>query len=599
MAIQKMNNLHLHLTDDQGWRMEIKKYPRLTSVGAFRNGTLRDKFPGTGNDQQPHGGYYTQAELKELVSYAQKRYINIIPEIELPGHSSAMIAAYPALSCFPGETSPINISLVSKKTAYAVQQPGTKIVQESWGVFQDVLCPTEFTFSFLQDVLDEVMEVFPSKYLHVGGDECPKEFWKRSEFCQALIEQNNLKDEQGLQSYFIQRIEKYIHRKGRSIIGWDEILEGGLAPNATVMSWRGTKGGVEAARQGHDVIMSPVDNCYLNLYQSDDPADSIAWGGMLTLKSVYNYDPFPNQLSEQETAHVIGLQGNLWTEYINSPALAEYMLFPRAMALAESGWRKNKTGFDDFSSRLVRFLERWDVFKLNYSRHVFDIALTGIFQPVENRLLVSLRGVPSNHTVFYAIDGAEKVKYREPFFIEGKATVEALDEEYGKIISRMSARFHMNKATGKPFALLNKPAPQYVKGGEASWLNGVLGSDTRYTDQEWLGWNGDDFEGTIDFQVPQSLSKAVVRVFNNPNSWVYPPSYIAVSGSNDGQNFRELTRISGSASAGMGAQTLELSFQPGLWRFLKIKAVNYGLIEKGAPGAGFPAWLFVDEVVVD
>jgi hexosaminidase len=443
------------------------------------------------------------------------------------------------------------------------------------------------------------MAVFPSRYIHVGGDECPKDYWKRSDYCQQLIQQNKLKDEHGLQSYFIQRIEKYINGKGRSIIGWDEILEGGLAPNATVMSWRGTAGGIEAAKQGHDVIMSPVDQCYLNLYQSDDASDSIAWGGMLPLKTVYNYEPIPSQLSSAEAVHVIGLQGNLWTEYINSPALAEFMLFPRAIALAESGWRKSKTGFDDFTNRLVHFMARWDAEDVNYSKHVYDIRLKGSYLSNKKKMQVSLSGVPSSQPLFYSINGSNRKLYTQTFTIEGKSTVMAVALQGGKIVDKGSARFHVNLATGKPFSLAKPPAPQYVKGGTGAWINGVLGSDTRYTDEEWLGWNGDDFEGTIDFQNPEQIAKVIVRVFNNPNSWVYPPSSITVLASSDGLNFEELSKVETAASVGMGAQTFELKLKQGAFRFLKIKAVNHGLIGKGNPGAGYPAWLFLDEVVVE
>ena len=273
IAMYKLNTFHWHLTEDQGWRIEIKKYPKLTTVGGFRNANIIGRYPGKGSNNTRYGGFYTQAQIKEIVKYAADRFVTIIPEIEMPGHASAAIAAYPELSCFPNESTPAIPTMHSAATLEALKKPGTKIVQETWGVFDDVFVPSDNTFTFLQNVLDEVMALFPSTYIHIGGDECPKESWKRSEFCQKLIKEKGLKDEHGLQSYFIGRIEKYLNSKGRQIIGWDEILEGGLAPNATVMSWRGEKGGIEAAKEKHNVIMTPGGWMYFD-HQQNKKEDS-------------------------------------------------------------------------------------------------------------------------------------------------------------------------------------------------------------------------------------------------------------------------------------------------------------------------------------
>ncbi|CAN5574576.1 hypothetical protein BH10BAC3_BH10BAC3_14670 [soil metagenome] len=296
IALFKMNTFHWHLTDDQGWRIEIKKYPKLTELGAWRDGTIIGHYPGTGNDNIHTDGFYTQEEVKEVVKYAADRMITVIPEIEMPGHASAAIAAYPYLSCFPDQKT----ELKSEFSKAAVQKQASgqnKIVQETWGVFEDVFAPTEETFTFLQDVLDEVMVLFPSAYIHVGGDECPKDAWKKSAFCQQLIKEKSLKDEHGLQSYFIQRMEKYLNSKGRKIIGWDEILEGGLAPNATVMSWRGEAGGIEAAKQHHDVVMTPGSHIYLDHAEGKNE-DSLNIGGYLPIDKVYSYDPQPASLAK-------------------------------------------------------------------------------------------------------------------------------------------------------------------------------------------------------------------------------------------------------------------------------------------------------------
>lgn len=360
LALHKINTFHWHLTDDQGWRIEIKKYPRLATVGGCRNGTIIGRYPGTGNDGIKYCGYYTQEQIKEIVRYAAERFITVIPEIEMPGHASAAIAAYPQLSCFPDEpTRPAKYSPWYGDST-------TKNVQQGWGVFRDVYCPSEYSFHFLEDVLDEVMQLFPSKYIHIGGDECPKDSWKRSAFCQNLIKEKDLKDEHGLQSYFVGRIEKYLNSKGRAIIGWDEILEGGLAPNATVMSWRGEKGGIEAAKLKHDVIMTPNSYLYLDYAQRRNE-DSLVIGGYLPLEKVYSFDPVPKELADDEHHYILGAQGNLWTEYIPNISKLEYMLFPRLSALSEVAWseKKNKD-WDGFKKSMNKQFQRYKLWKVNY-----------------------------------------------------------------------------------------------------------------------------------------------------------------------------------------------------------------------------------------
>ncbi len=370
LAAYKFNTFHWHLTEDQGWRIEIKKYPKLTSTGGYRNGTIIGSYPGTGNDSIRYGGFYTQQQIKEIVKYAAEKYIDIIPEIEMPGHSSAAIAAYPQLSCFPEES-----SAIPSNTAWAGNRSG-KQVQQSWGVFEDVLCPSDYTFKFLEDVLDEVMQLFPSKYIHIGGDESPKESWKRSAFCQQLIKEKKITGEYALQSYFIQRIEKYINSKGKKIIGWDEILEGGLAPNATVMSWRGEAGGIAGAKQNHDVIMSPDNPLYLNHAQSQYE-DSVTQGGYNPIENVYNYEPVPKELNESQANHILGAQGNMWSEHLKNEKKLEYMLFPRLAALSEVLWSpKEKRNWKDFEKRLPGIFEKLDAEKINYSNAYYDLKAT-------------------------------------------------------------------------------------------------------------------------------------------------------------------------------------------------------------------------------
>lgn len=366
LALHKMNYFHWHLTEDQGWRIEIKKYPKLTEIGSRRNGSIIGRYPGQGSDNTPEGGFYTQEEVKDIVKYASDRFITVIPEIEMPGHGSAAIAAYPELSCFPNEKTQLPDTMISAKSKEEMANGRNKIVQETWGVHSDVYVPSEYTFKFLQDVIDEVITLFPSKYIHVGGDEAPKDAWKRSEFCQQLIKEKGLKDEHGLQSYFIQRMEKYINGKGRTLIGWDEILEGGLAPNAIVMSWRGEEGGIAAAKENHKVIMTPGSHVYLDHSQTKNEKE-VTIGNYLPLEKVYSYEPIPKELNEQQAKFVLGAQGNVWTEYMANPAKVEYMIFPRLSALSEVLWSpKENKNWTQFQTKIETMKKRYTIWGANY-----------------------------------------------------------------------------------------------------------------------------------------------------------------------------------------------------------------------------------------
>jgi hexosaminidase len=352
MSRHKFNRFHWHLTEDQGWRIEIKQYPKLQEVAAYRKETVigksSSKNRGKNFDGKRYGGFYTQDEIRDVVAYAQKRYVTIIPEIELPGHAQAALSAHPELGCTGGPYE----------------------AATTWGVFPEVFCAgKEETFTFLQNVLDETMALFPGEYIHIGGDECPKVRWKECPHCQQRMKDNGLKDEHELQSYFIQRVEKYVNSKGRRIIGWDEILEGGLAPNATVMSWRGEEGGVAAARENHDVIMTPGDWCYFDHYQDTAKTEPLAIGGFTPVKKVYEYEPVPKQLTPEQAKHVLGAQANVWTEYIPTSDHVEYMVYPRAVAMSEVLW-SSKKDYNDFVKRLEVHLKRLDAWKVNYAKHI-------------------------------------------------------------------------------------------------------------------------------------------------------------------------------------------------------------------------------------
>jgi len=389
MAAYKLNNFHWHLTDDQGWRIEIKKYPKLTSVGSFRDQTKLGGFSGNDSDlfdNTPYSGFYTQEQVKEIVEYAADRFINVVPEIEMPGHSMAAIASYPEMSCDP-------------KKDYKVG--------ETWGVYKDVYCPSETTFKMLDNILEEVMDMFPGKYIHIGGDECPKEAWMQSDFCRQLVQDSSLTDGNGLQSYFIRTIERFVNSRGRTIIGWDEILDGGLAPNATVMSWRGEKGGIAAARQKHNVIMTPgTDGLYFDHAQSKSAQEPLSIGGLAPYEKTYAYDPIPAGLSDEAAKHIIGVQANVWTEYIATPAKVEYMIFPRMFSLAEIAWtpKENKDIHEFSRDRVPHHLAMLDAAGIDYrvpeTIGIKDSTIRG------DKFDITLTPSVEGAKVYYTLDGS-------------------------------------------------------------------------------------------------------------------------------------------------------------------------------------------------
>jgi hexosaminidase len=386
MAMYKMNTFHWHLTEDQGWRIEIKKYPRLTEVGSCRDETILEKnFDPYIGDGVRHCGYYTQDEIRDVVEYARRRYVNVVPEIEMPGHSTAALAAYPELACSDG---PFEVST-------------------RWGVHEDIFCPKEETFAFLEDVLTEVMDLFPSRYIHIGGDEAPKRRWEESEVAQAVMQREGLADEHELQSYFIKRIETFLLDHGRRLIGWDEILEGGLAPQATVMSWRGMAGGIEAARQGHDVIMTPTSYVYFDYYQGDRAYEPLAIGGFTPLQKVYEFEPVPEELTAREARHVLGAQGNVWTEYIKTADYVEYMALPRMLALAEVVWSpKEIRDWDRFAAALPARLKRLDAMGVNY--RIPNV--TGLDRDrltLDDSVTISLGELVPDAEIRYTTDGSD------------------------------------------------------------------------------------------------------------------------------------------------------------------------------------------------
>lgn len=576
LAFYKINTFHWHLTDDQGWRIEIKKYPLLQSKSAFRDETLIGHKRANPHifDGKRYGGYYTQEEVRDIVKYAAERQITTIPEIEMPGHASAVLAAYPNLGCTGGP-----------------YQAAT-----FWGVFDDVFCAgNEETFNFLEGVLDEVIELFPSKYIHIGGDESPKTRWHDCPKCQKRIKDEKLKDEHELQSYFITRMEKYLHTKGRKIIGWDEILEGGLAPDATVMSWRGLEGGIAAAKMKHDVIMTPEKFVYLDYYQSLNKSEQIAAGGYLPLRKMYEYEPMPSELTKQEQSYIKGVQANVWTEYLIDAKKAEYMIFPRILALAEMAWsKKEHKNYSDFLSRLNESLKFLKGF--NYATSFYEITGESVAQASAFKLITDLPNAEIRYTTNGTEPNKNSLRYTSPIPIQKSTTIRARLFKNGKTLGKQYEQAIIKSlATGKNVSLTNPGQGNYYLDKEIL-TNGVQGSPL-YNNGEWLGFSGTDFEATVDLSKIRTISEVGINILNYQWQRMHPPKLLTVEISTDNANFKEVSRQTVFAVEGINAVLHKLN--PVQARYIKIKAVNLGVIPIGDYGAGTKAWLLVDEIIVN
>jgi len=581
LAMLKMNTFHWHLTDDQGWRIEIKKYPKLQEVAAYRDETLIGHYSDQPHqfDGKQYGGFYTQEDVKDIVTYAQSRHVTVIPEIEMPGHAQAAISAYPNLGC-TGE----QVDVVTK-----------------WGVFEHIYCSKDETFDFLEDVLDKVVELFPSEYIHIGGDEAPKTNWKTCAQCQNRIKIEGLKDEHELQNYFITRIEKYLNTKGKQIIGWDEILEGGLAPNATVMSWRGTKGAVEAAKQKHNVVMTPTSHCYFDYYQSTNPDEPTAIGGFLPLEKVYGFNPIPLELSVEEAKYILGAQGNIWTEYIPTKDQVEYMAFPRILAMSEVVWSKNETkDYNGFVKRVEHFNKRLDVLNINYANHLYEIEGELVSEENKNyyKLVTTL-----DQTIYYTIDDSPvnlfSNIYDKPIPIAKSTNIKAAVFDTEKRLgSVFSETINYHKAVGRTITIDKTPHKSYSGSGSEGLINGISGSDSRYGDKEWLGFWGEDIEIVIDLGEEMEINSIETRFYNGQGQWIYTPKNIRSyfdDGSSSKINFGESDDILIKASF-IKNNGLMKDLKT---RFITLKVENYGTILEGKQGAGQKAWTFIDEIIIN
>ena len=581
LAMYKFNTFHWHLTDDQGWRIEIKKYPKLTEVGAWRNGSMIGHYSEQKFDDKRYGGYYTQEEIKEVVAYATQRHITIVPEIEMPGHAVAALAAYPEYSCTGG---PFEVAKL-------------------WGVLDDVFCPKEETFTFLEDILSEVIALFPSQYIHIGGDECPKTRWKNCPHCQALIKEKGLKDEHELQSYFIQRIEKFVNSKGRKIIGWDEILEGGLAPNAAVMSWRGTEGGIAAAKQKHFVVMTPGSHCYFDYYQGEPKNEPLAIGGYIPVEKVYGFNPTPKELNSEDAKYILGAQANVWSEYMEDGQKVEYMIFPRMLALSEVLWgTSNPANYSDFQNRMIQHFSVLDKKGINYSKAIFQITGKAIPSPKGEGVLFEMKSANESSNIRYTTDktnpNSNSNSYSNPISITQSQTIKAAyfdgDKQQSNTIEQ---RFYWNKAMGKKITLLNQPHENYSNGGAFTLVDGMIGNRSKFG-RDWLGFSGKDMNATIDLGKPETINKVILCVLESQGSWIYYPIKIEILLSNDGQNFESVQQLSLAEIQDVkGEVVVEVKSKNA--QFIKVIATNIGKISEGNPGVGSDAWLFVDEISVE
>ncbi len=573
MASLKLNRFHWHFTDGPGWRIEIKKYPELTGIAAWRMEPTWKEWWNSGRKYVPegtpgaYGGYYTQDEARELVRYAAERHITVIPEIEMPGHSEEVLAVYPHLSC--------------------TGKPYTS---------SEFCIGNEQTFEFLENVLTEIIDIFPSELIHVGGDEASREHWEKCPKCQARMKAEGLKDEAELQSYLITRIEKFLNSKGRRLLGWDEILDGGLAPDATVMSWRGELGGIAAAQSRHDVVMTPGEFCYFDSYQANPGTQPEAIGGFLPIEKVYSYNPVPAMLSDEESKHILGVQANVWAEYIPSEKHMEYMIYPRLLALAEVAWTQpeNKS-WTDFRLRVNNAIPGLQQKGYNTFTLSDEVNFSHDADSAANAVSVTLSTEKAPVEIRYTTDGSQpnvqSPVYSEPVQVKDSATVTAQlfagEKPLGKPVTR---RFDYHKAIGKS-VIYNIPVNQYYPaGGEKALVNGLMGG-LSHGDGRWQGFMTNGMDVTIDLGSSQPIQSVSGRFMQSIGPWIWFPKEVVISVSEDNKTFTELMRVKNTVSE---KETGTL-FQNFGWqgaenaRYIRYKAVPNGI--KGG-------WVFVDEIVV-
>ena len=591
MTVHKMNRFHWHLNDDQGWRIEIKKYPRLTEVGAWRvdrEDIHWDSRPPQREGERPtYGGFYSQADIRDIVAYARERFITVVPEIEMPAHATSVLATYPSLSCTGG--------------------PFTLPPGGVWPI-TDIYCAgNDSTFEFLQNILAEVTELFPGEYLHIGGDEATKTEWKRCPKCQTRIRNEHLGDEAELQSYFIKRIEKFLVSKKKRLLGWDEILEGGLPAEATVMSWRGTAGGIAAARAGHDVVMSPNSFAYFDYYQSDPSLEPAAIGGFLPLKTVYSYEPAPDSLTPSEAAHILGVQANLWTEFVPAMSHVEYMVLPRMAAIAEVGWSsKNVRDWTDFSRRLETHVKRYAAMGANYARSAFTVIMSDSFDTSNRTRLVTLQSEIGQERIRYTVDGTEPTPqsplYTVPLLLTRSAVVKAAtytgNDRQGNISEK---EFRIGLPVVAPVPLARQFSKEFAGSGAAGLVDN-LRATPNVNDKRWQGIRQEDFEAVVDLGSVMPIHRVTAGFLHAGFALVFLPSEVEFGVSGDGNTFQRVAILQSDIPAKQirpEVKDFSATLSSISGRFVRIKAKSIGTCPGWHKMAGEPVWLFVDEVTIE
>lgn len=591
MEVHKLNTLHWHLTDDQGWRIEIKKYPELTTIGSKRCGTcVKKDFNSTDGIPYGEGMWYTQDQVREIIAYAAAKGIDVIPEIDLPGHMLAALTAYPELGCTGG---PYH-------------------VWTRWGISDDVLCAgNEKVYTFLENVLSEVAELFPSEYVHVGGDECPKVRWEKCPKCQAKIRQLGYTDKDGqkaehfLQSYVIARMEKFLNSKGKKVIGWDEILEGEVAPNATIMSWRGEAGGLRAVRMGHDAIMTPNTYFYIDYYQSMDiKNEPFGIGGYLPIERCYSYEPYVDGMTDEEKAHILGVQANMWTEYVATPEHLEYMVLPRLAALAEVQWcSADRKDWERFQDSADEFCKIYETMGYNYATHVLQVR-GEVIPDAENRCVKVVLSAQGDSPIRYTLDGStpdsKSMLYKDTLVIDKTCTLTAVAVSDDVEPKYFVKSFNFHKAVGRPLVSSNEPHKSYVYNFPENLFDGIRAAEV-YKSGEWAGWRTRPFEVVLDMEEAEPYSSVTLGVLVVKASYILGPAYISVMTSEDGVNFTEVAREEYEATEdGPDDTTVDytLAFPETSSRYLKVSARAVKKLPDWHFAPGRAGNLFVDEVIV-
>jgi len=565
LATYKMNTFHWHLTEDQGWRIEIKKYPKLTEIGSWRKQ----------EDGSIYGGYYTQDDMREIVAYAAERYVNVVPEIEMPGHSVAAIASYPYLSC----------------TGEQLQ------VETQWGVFKDIYCAgNDSTINFLKDVLTEILELFPSEYIHIGGDEAPKYRWERCSKCQARIKDYKLKDEHELQSWLIHQIDDFLSKKGKKLIGWDEIIEGGLSKGAIVQSWRGTDGAVEAVKHGNYTILSPTSHAYFDYDIS-----------VINLEKVYSFNPIPPEISEKQRKYILGGECNMWTEYAPQDKV-DSKVFPRLLAMSEVLWTYDKrTNFDDFRKRLKLQYPILKYMGVIYGFEREPLITKASVNKNTKEIIIELEKGKDDTEIYYTSDytkpNRKSALYKNPLVFKDSLNINiAVLQNHNNDGYYYERKFKISKSTGIQPQFTYKYSKSYPAQGDNSLTDGIFGT-SNFRDGNWQGFDGNNLEVVLNFEKSQKIKNISIGFLQSTPSWIFFPKKVDFWLSNDGIEYKQIGSLESKESLfdiNLSVKRFQINVNTKEdYKYLKIIAQNIGVCPDWHPGAGGKAWIFADEIIVE